>query len=97
VRWISVETDDPPAWRDPFGQQLDDAARSAAEVDRAATGTQVNPIQQIRAVRCQLVSLTLQASALAAAAAERIDRVWIDARATGRTRVRSRGLPDLSP
>jgi len=35
MRGIGVEADYPPARRDPFGQQVQDPARAAAEIDRA--------------------------------------------------------------
>ncbi len=77
VRGVGVETDYPPAGQDSFGEQFEDAARSAAEVDCAVAGAQSNAIQQGSALGCELVGLPLQASALNGVAAKGVDRVRI--------------------
>ena len=86
VRRVGVKSDDPPVRRDPLGQQIDDAARSAAKIDRAVLGPQTNPVKEHSAIGCELVSLTLQAGTLAAAAAQRIDGVRVIDGCGGRSR-----------
>jgi hypothetical protein len=44
VRRVAVQTDNAAAWRDTLGQQLDDASRSAADVDCSVAGMQPYPI-----------------------------------------------------
>jgi hypothetical protein len=88
---IGVEPNNPPARRDPFGQQLDDAARSAADVDGTVAWTQAKPVEQGAAVGCELVGLPLQPCALGAVAAERIRRVWVAACRHTRSGISHRG------
>jgi hypothetical protein len=76
---VSVDPDDTPARQDPLGQELDNAARSAADVNRAVARAQAKPIEQGAAIGCELVGPTLQAFALSAVTAQRIGRVWVAA------------------
>ncbi len=77
VRRVGVKPDDPPARRHPLGQQIDDPARSAPDIDGAVPGAQTNPVKKHRAIGQELLSLTLQAGTLATAAAQRIDGVRV--------------------
>lgn len=59
VRGVGVKPDDPPARRDPLGQQIDDPARSAAKIDRAVAGSYAYPVEQYGAIGRELLRLTL--------------------------------------
>ncbi len=78
MRRVAVQSDDSPAGRDSFVQQIDDAPRPATKIDRAVTGVHVDLVEQCAAVRSQFVGLTLESSAFAATGTERVDLVWID-------------------
>jgi hypothetical protein len=69
VRRVGVKPDYPPTRRHPLGQQIDDPARSAAKIDRAVAWPQAYAVEQSGALGRELLSLTLQAGALAATAA----------------------------
>src|ERR1700733_7845665 len=69
---ISVHADDASPWRDPRGEQLDDAAGTTAEVDRAVPRPGANPVEQRGAGRPQLLGLALQPGAFSRIAAQRI-------------------------
>lgn len=77
VRRVGVKPDNPPTRRHPLGQQIDDPARSAAEIDCAVARPQAHAVEQNRAIGRELLSLTLQAGALAAAAAQRVHGVRV--------------------
>ena len=59
-----LQADDPARWCDSPGQQVQDPARPAAEVDRSLSGPQAHPVQQCRAVGGQFLGLALQPGAL---------------------------------
>ena len=85
MRPVGVKPDNPPTRRHPLGQQIDDSTRSAAKIDRAVTRPQAHAVKQSRAIGRQLLSLTLQADALAAAAAQRVDSVRVIGGCRGRS------------
>ena len=78
VSRVAVQPNHPPPGRHPSVEQLDGAARTAAEIDRAVTGRQFDSVQQGLVVRRQLVGLAPQTLALAAAGTEAVDGVGID-------------------
>ena len=91
MRWVGIDTNDPSVGRDPFGEQLDDAAGSAAHVDGGVAIMEADPIQQPRTVGRELVGLTLQTSAFRVAAAQGVHRVGITGTvALGRQSARGR-------
>ena len=47
---VGVKADDPSPGRDPLGQEIENPARSAAEIERAVAGPQSNPVKQQTAV-----------------------------------------------
>lgn len=61
---VSVDSHHAPARRDPLGQELDDSARTTAEIDRALSPSQVDLVEEFGAVRAQLIGLAPQAGAL---------------------------------
>ena len=77
MRRVRVKADDPACRCDPLGQHVQNAARTAAEIDDALSRPQANPVQKRCAIGCQLVRLTKQPGALAGTAAQRIDDVGI--------------------
>ena len=88
MRRVRVQAHNPASRRDPPRQQVQNAARAAAQIDHGLSWPQANPVQQIPAVGGQLVSLTLQPGALTRAAAQRVDDVRV------LTRCRARRRPD---
>src|SRR5262245_20626418 len=71
--WVSIDSHDASARRDPVGQELDDSARTAAQIDRASSRPQVDPVEEFGAVRTELIGLALQPGALRRIAAQRVD------------------------
>jgi len=86
MRRVGVQADNPACRCDPLGQQVQDAARAAAQIDHGLSRLQANPVQQVSAVGGQFVSLTLQPGALAWAAAQRVDGVRVLTRCRARSR-----------
>ncbi len=86
MRRVGVQADNPASRCDPLGQQVQDAARAAAQIDHGLSRLQANPVQQVSAVGGQFVSLTLQPGALAWAAAQRVDGVRVLTRCRARSR-----------
>jgi hypothetical protein len=83
MRRVRVEAGHPARRGDPLGQQVQDPARTTAEIDRALPRPQTYPVQKRRPVSGQFLSLTLQPGTLAPAAAQRIDSAGIPARRAG--------------
>jgi len=77
MHWVGVKPDNPSTGRDPLGQQIDDPPRSAPNIDRDVARPQSHAVEQSQAIGRELLSLTLQAGALATAAAQRVDSVRV--------------------
>jgi hypothetical protein len=80
MRRGAVKANNATARRDPVAQHLDDAARAAAEIDRAVPGPQTSPIEHRFALGRQLIRLALQPLALATATAKAVYVVRIEIR-----------------
>jgi hypothetical protein len=50
IRWFEVQADDPACRAYPVGQQIQDPARAAAQIDRLPPFGDADPVQQQRAM-----------------------------------------------
>ena len=69
---VGVQADDAPVRADGGGEQLEDPAGAAAEVDRVLPWPHADPLEQGNGLRAQLLGLAAQPGALARAIAERV-------------------------
>ena len=47
VDGISIDTNDPSAWRDAFGQKLEDSTRATAQIDCVFSGRQADSVEEL--------------------------------------------------
>jgi hypothetical protein len=70
---VDIQPNDPARRTDPVGQQIQDPAGPAAQVDDPPALGDPNPVQQQLAVTAQLAGLTLEPVTFLGTAAQRVD------------------------
>jgi hypothetical protein len=73
MRRVRIDAYDSPAWTHCRGEQIEDARRAAAEIDRALTASQADPSEQFLGVRPEFLGLTPEPGRLVRVAAKRVD------------------------